>query len=146
MGLKVSYYKNIILSLSRGYNKGIASNAKPLYLMAIFKGIEQGLIIGNILRFNKDLEQLYIDTCMEYEPDKKPAMFYKPFFHSKSEQYYTIKWKSGVAINKASHTPSAKYLRENVEFAALDDELWNLLQDTEIRNDFKNTIIKRFLS
>ena len=82
---------------------------------------------------------------MILQPDKKPAMFYKPFFHSKSEQYYTIKWKSGVAINKASHTPSAKYLRENVEFAALDDELWNLLQDAEIRNELRESIVNRFL-
>jgi putative restriction endonuclease len=63
----------------------------------------------------------------------------------KSEPYYFIKWKDGVKNINASQTPSAKYLRENVEYACLDDELWELLQDSETRNELRDAIIQHFI-
>ncbi len=145
MGLKVSYYTNLILSTGRGYNKGLPSNAKPLYLIAIIDGISCGDIMGNKLHFDETLLSLYINTCKKLEPWREAAKFYKPFFHMKSEPYYFIKWKDGVKNINASQTPSAKYLRENVEYACLDDELWELLQDSETRNELRDAIIQHFI-
>lgn len=135
----------MLLSMTRGSYHGEPINAKPLYIIAIFKGIEDGNILGNKLPFSPSLEHLYVYTCKEYEPNKIPTPFYKPFFHSKSEPFYFIKWKGGKAIDKACRTPSAKYLRENVEYAVLDDQLWDMLQDANIREELKQSIIKYFL-
>lgn len=63
----------------------------------------------------------------------------------KSEPYYFIKWKDGVKYMNASQTPSAKFLRENVEYVCLDDELWELLQDPETRNELREAIIQHFI-
>ena len=43
------------------------------------------------------------------------------------------------------HTPSAKYLREHLQYAKLDDELWELLQDAENREYFKQNIMNRYI-
>lgn len=145
MSLKVSYYENLILSTNRGYNKGIASNAKPLYLLAIFKGIEEGILLGNKIIFDEIISTLYIEACQLFEPWRIPAKFYKPYFHLNSEPYYYIKWKNGVKIVNALQTPSAKFLRENVEYACLDDELWELLQDQDTRNELREAIIQHFI-
>lgn len=131
--------------MNRGSYGGVPINAKPLYLLAIFDGIKEGKIIGNKLQLAKALEESYLQVCQNYEPTKTPAPFFKPFFHLKSESFYFIKWKDGKDIQNAGKTPSAKYLRENVEYAALDDQLWDMLQDTEIREDFKMSIINRYL-
>lgn len=145
MGLKASYYTNLILSTGRGLNKGVPSNAKPLYLLAIMEGISNGVLMGNKLKFDDILQNLYEDVCIRFEPWRKAAKFYKPFFHMKSEPYYFIKWKDDVRWIKASKTPSAKFLRENVEYACLDDDLWDLLQDPETRNELRDAIIDYFI-
>lgn len=145
MSLKASYYKNLILSMNRGYNKGIVSNAKSQYLLAIFKGIEEGILIGNKILFEPAISNLYLDVCHLLEPWRKPAMFYKPYFHMKSEPFYYIKWKNGINIKNALRTPSAKFLRENVEYACLDDDLWELLQDPDTRNELRDAIIEHFI-
>ena len=71
--------------------------------------------------------------------------FYKPFFHLNSESYYQIKWKANNKPEGAGKTPSAKFLRENVEYASLDDDLWQLLQDEGARNEIKEAIISYFI-
>lgn len=144
--LEQSYYKNLLLSIHRGWAKGHFSNAKPLYLLAIFEGISNGTILDNKLPYSKTLEELYIQICNKYEPNVKAALFYKPYYHSIREDYYFISWKGGTIPDHTWHTPSAKLLRENVEFAYLDNRLWNLLQDAKIREEFKQSIINHYLS
>lgn len=145
MSLKSDYYKNVLLSISRGYHKGVPSNAKIMYLLAIMKGIERGILLGNRFNYEPQLIALYKETCEEYEPNKVATLFYKPFYHSKGEQYYVLRLKTGAQIPAKSHTPSTKFLREQVEYAALDEELWDLLQDAEIREEYRQALIRRFL-
>ena len=145
MSLKASYYTNLILSTNRGYNKGIASNAKPMYLLAVMRGIEEGVLIGNKIIYDDTISNIYLEVCQEHEPWRCPAKFYKPYFHMKSEPYYYIKWKNGISMTNAMQTPSAKFLRENVEYACLDDDLWELLQDKDTRNELREAIIQHFI-
>lgn len=145
MDLKCSYYKTCILSIHRGYALGSPSNAKPLFLLAIMKSIEDGLILGNKIKYEKSLEDVYKDLCFFYEPHRKAAPMFKPFYHSAQEQYYDIKWKGGKMPSYKWHTPGAKFLRLNIEYAYLDDGLWDLLQDCEVRNEFKQLIENHYL-
>lgn len=146
MSLIESYYKNSILSIHRGVAWGTPSNAKPLFLMAIIRAIGEGLIIGNMFKYEEYLENIYKELCNTYEPNRKMAPFFKPFFHSSRENYYEIKWKDNVLLDcKKVHTPSAKFIKENIDYAYLDDALWELLQDASIREEFRNAIINHYL-
>ena len=82
MGLKTSYYKNVFISLKRGGYNGVLSNAKPLFYLAIFKGIEEGWIMDNRIKYDKHLEQVYLKFYEVYDSQSKPAPFFKPFYHS----------------------------------------------------------------
>lgn len=147
MGLKVSYFKNLLICTHRGNYRGIVSNAKPFFLLAIIQSIEDGIIVGNKISFdNEKLISVYNTISRKYELNKQPTPFNKPFFHLNREEYYFLKWKHGIHVPKQCVSPSSKFLRENVEFAALDDELWDLLQIPETREELKSTIIKFFLS
>lgn len=145
MNLKTSYYKNCILSIHRGFAFGIPSNAKPLLLLAIIKGIDEGVLLGNKYEYGESLESFYKELCSYYEPNRKAAPFYKPFFHSASENYYHIKWKGGKMPEHKWHTPSPKFLQENIDYAYLDDGLWELLQDKDVRSDFREIIVNYYL-
>lgn len=72
--------------------------------------------------------------------------FIRPFFHLSSAPFYHLIWKQESESPKKSTTPSAKYLRENLLYAKLDDELWELLQDAESREYIKQNIIRRYLT
>lgn len=145
MGLKTSYYKNLLISLKRGGYNGVLSNAKPLFYLAIFKGIEEGWIMGNKIQFDIQLEKVYLELYATYDSFSKPAPFFKPFYHSKGEPFYGIHWKEGEMPEHKWHTPSAKFLRDHCEYAYFDCGLWELLQDSETREDLKNTIISHYL-
>lgn len=144
MNLKTSYYKNCITSIHRGFAFGIPSNAKPLFLLAIIKGIGEGMIIGNKIKYEDCLETFYKEICILYEPNRKAAPFYKPFFHSIHENYYGIKWKGGQMPSHKWHTPSGKFLKDNIEYAYLDDGLWDLLQDQSVRSEFRELIVNHY--
>ena len=145
MGLKTSYYKNVFISLKRGGYNGVLSNAKPLFYLAIFKGIEEGWIMDNRIKYDKHLEQVYLKFYEVYDSQSKPAPFFKPFDHSTGESFYSIHWKGFEMPEYKWHTPSAKYLRDHCEYAYFDDGLWELLQDPESREELRNTIINHYL-
>ena len=144
--IEFSYYKNVLSSIHRGWTKGRFSNAKPLYFLAITEGISMGKLLENKFFYDDFLEALYLDSCHLYEPELKVAPFYRPFYHSNREEYYNILWKGGSVPAHTWHTPSAKFLREHVEYAFLDNKLWSLLQDSEIREALKQSVIKRYLA
>ena len=60
--------------------------------------------------------------------------------------FYHLIWRQGLEPPVKTVTPSAKYLRENLLYAKLDDELWDLLQDAENREYLKRSIIERYLT
>lgn len=46
---------------------------------------------------------------------------------------------------RQAESPSGKFLAENVDYAYLDDTLWELLQDKSVREEYKEAIITHFL-
>lgn len=144
MSLQSDYYKTALLQVKRGNYRGQVSNAKTYYLLSILEGIDKGLFTENEIKFDKKTAELYEAICHRYADIVTP--FAKPYFHLSSSLFYHIKWNDGIKIDSYAKTPSGKFLKENSEFAYLDETLWNLLQETEYRTEIKQLIIKAFLS
>lgn len=148
-------YKDLLLQTKRGNNRGIISNAKPIFVLSIIDAISQGVIIGNKIEFeNKDLQEIYQKSFVSYQ-NKSTSIFRAniyvtpynlPYFHLNAEPYYHIKWQDGITPPQQAKSPSFKFLKENVQFSYLDNELWNILQATEIRTEYQESLIKRFFS
>ena len=47
--------------------------------------------------------------------------------------------------NNIPKTATVKYLTENLNYAYLDQELWDLLQDYNVREEFRELIINFFI-
>lgn len=145
--LKKQYYINEVLRTHRGNSRGAPVNAKPLFVLALIDSIEEGILKqNNILYPNNEIETVYYGLCQSYEPWRTASPYILPYFHLVGESYYDIKWK-GVKFVPCSHahSPSSKYLKENVEYAYLDQAFWDLLQDHNIREEFRATIKNFFL-
>lgn len=147
-------YRDILLKTKRGNSHGIFSNAKPIFVITIIDAIHEGLIIGNRIDFkSKDIENLYIENYRHYSGSEeelfrayiKVTPYNLPFYHLNAEPYYHIKWKEGVVPPKQAQSPSNRYLKEHIDYTYLDIDLWELLQSAEVRDDFRNALIERFI-
>ncbi len=146
MNLKVSYYKNALLSIRRGNSRGVFINAKPLFIVALIDAIENGVLFANHIMVTDNLfRTTYVKVCETLEPLRDVTDFHHPYFHLNAEPFYTLKYKVGVEPHSQAHTPSVAYIRDNIEYAYLDEGLWELLQDAEVRTAYKQAIIKYYI-
>ena len=136
--LQIAYFKNLLCSMKVARLRGENNIAKPIMMLTILTLIGKGKIIGNKISYNDELVMTYNNIFKSFRTSNITSSIY-PFYYLNSEEFYYIK---GDTSRK---TPSAKFLREAVEFAVLDDQLWGMLQDTEIREELKMTIINRYL-
>lgn len=149
MNLSIELYRDYFCSLRVGVKNGSPAVSKPLLMISVLSLIERHLLNENKIIFDneqlKDIfkllaEQFYSSIDTPFLP-----FYIRPFFHLDSEPFYELVWKRGKKPTSKSHTPSAKFLRENLEYAKLDDDLWELLQVPENRAYLKQAIIDRYL-
>ena len=146
----LSTYTEMILSIHTGSIDGKVALSKPLYITSIIEAIEWDALTENEIKISnefirKRFGQLY-EQVNGNRKGYEVSFFVRPFFHLSSASFYRLIWKQGVEQSHKASTPSAKYLRENLLYAKLDDELWELLQDAENRNYIKQNIIRRYLT
>ena len=140
----------MMLSIHTGSINGKVALSKPLYITSIIEAIEWDALTENEIKISnefirKRFGQLY-EQVNGNRKGYEVSFFVRPFFHLSSASFYRLIWKQGVEQSNKASTPSAKYLRENLLYAKLDDELWELLQDAENRNYIKQNIISRYLT
>lgn len=146
--LSAQLFKELLLRLKVGFQNGQPSVSKPLFLLSAFDLIDNNSITRNEFYFDDALlRERYKEYAIKYFGEIRTPFspfFIRPFYHLDSEPFYELVWKSAERPPTKSHTPSAKYLRENLEYAKLDDDLWELLQDPENRAYLKQVIIDRY--
>ncbi len=141
--LLFSFNKTAFLSIVRGNHRGVVINAKPLYYITIIDRIgNEGNVINNKIPFSEILNNAYLSICKEYQPDIIPTPFFKPYYYSKNEQFYHLKYKQVPPQT----CPSAKFVRDNIEYAYFDNALWDLLQDPENRQKLREALVTHFLT
>lgn len=146
----LSVYTDMILSLHTGSVNGNVAVSKPIYIITIIEAIESGALKDNWIDLDNEFirnrfGQLY-EQANGNRKGYESSFFVRPYFHLDSAPFYHLIWKKGVEYTNKSITPSAKFLRENLIHAKLEDELWNLLQDVESRAYLKRSIINRYLT
>ena len=137
--LKIAYYRNLLLSMKVASYKGAPVIAKPVFMLTIIQMIEEGTLLGNKITFTDELCSTYSTLFQKYSTGKITPVIY-PFYYLNSEEFYIIKGDT------SRRTPSVSFIQKQIEFAALDDEFWELLQDPVVRNDYREAIIKKFLT
>ena len=131
-------YRDLALSITCQKYWGNLIAAKPLLLICICDAIKQGLVKNNRIRLEV-IENLY---HIYQEKLKVTTPFNYPFYFLESESFYHLRWKAEKIVTKA---PSMAMLRQNIEYAYLDNALWDMLQDLEICDKFRNSIEDHYL-
>ena len=139
----IDLYRVLLLQMRRSVIKGgIVVNAKPVFVLSLMDIIESGLVKANHFLYSEELASHFVKEWEAYIPDMKPTPLCKPFFHLTNDQFWHIQWKTAITFTSASD----KIMRENVDYGYLDNALWDLLQDKEIRDFYRKVIIDNFLT
>ena len=133
------FYRIEFLSVKQKCTNGLTNMAKTALIIAVIESIAAGEIKGNQIRF-QDIENRYTRKLEEWQTEKTPLKY--PFFHLESDGFWHLKWKGNPPDKRLS--PSAKFLRENVDFAFFDNALWDILQEEEAREGYIESITKYF--
>jgi putative restriction endonuclease len=145
---KKELYAQKIIRLNCAKVQGRTILAKPIFLIAIISAIQEKHITQNQFYWNpadtgyQKLKELYKDTYIGYLPCIYQTPLYKPFFHLKHERFWHLKVRGDIQEPKSS---SINYLKNNVDYAYLDTDLWDLLQDPAVREEYKELIIDFYL-
>ena len=138
-------YNELLLSIKCGRSINKKSIAKPALLFSIIDAIStKRLRCNQILWGDEVIEKNYYKIIKHFGGEIQTPIN-NPFYHLASASFYHLIWKDNKYSLYKAHTPSAKYLRENLQYAKFDEELWSLLQEEKNRQYFKNNLIKRYL-
>lgn len=135
--MQLSFYLDLIKQVNIGHHQGRKILAKPVFIIALIEAIEKRIIINNQF-FYESLVDLYKQIYRLYIGMNITPM-HKPFYYLQNDGFWHIRYiDSPICIN------SAKAINNHVEYAYLDNALWDLLQDKETRKTIREEIVRFF--
>jgi putative restriction endonuclease len=134
------------IKVYRNQKRGGDALNKPILLLSVIELITQGLIKDNHIPISDDL----INTFKKYwavlgSASFKGSDFALPFFHLKNEEnkFWYLKYSSNYDGGRPQTIPK---LREDVDYAYLDSELFDLLQDPGSRQELIDSLVAAWFS
>ncbi|KZL49702.1 HNH endonuclease [Nodularia spumigena] len=143
----LAYYCDCFANLKvyKSQKKGDALN-KPILILSIIDLVTQNIIQDKCIRVSDEL----IDTFRKYwniftGDSFKGSDFALPFFHLKNDKckFWHLKYSSEYDGGRPQTIPK---LREDVDYAYLDDELFNFIQDEISRKELIDSLVLAWLS
>ena len=135
----LDFYKIAFLSIKQKVTAGKANLAKPVLLLSVFDAIEDGSVTGNRILYST-IKPLYEEKLKQFQSESTPLKY--PFYHMKSDGFWKLEWKADATAIPA--TPSDKFLRDNLAFAMFDNALWDLLQEKQNRDYYREAIVNYY--
>ncbi len=140
----IYHYSKIFseLNVSKSEKLGVA-NHKPILILSVIDLIARGIIINNQIIVSDEL----IDTFDKYwnvigTKTRKGGLHY-PFYHLQNEGFWHIVFKCDYDNLRLTTTNKLKI---GVEYAYLDDELFNLLQNENSREELVDSLISAWFA
>lgn len=141
-----AHYTKRIMNIRQAKIHGEIIVAKPVLMLALIDGIDCGQFPCNRFVLNEWLEKRYLALMKEYtrySQFDKPADISNPFWHLTSDGFWHLRCSEKPSLGA---TPSSRWLKDQVEYAYFDDDLWTLLQHKEWRKQLRDYIVEHKLT
>jgi len=135
------------MSIKQAKVRGEVIVAKPVLMLALIDGINEWVFDCNNFILNDWLEERYLSLMAQYTKDLHsdvPAGIANPFWHLESDGFWHL--QIDEEREGKSRTPSKLWLKEHVDYAWFDDDLWILLQNREWRTRLRDYIVEHKLT
>jgi len=140
------HYADLIAHIRQAKIQGEVIVAKPVFLLTIIDAVDSDIVSDNNFRFNDWIEERYNNLMKQYTRASQfdaPTGIDKPFWHLESDGFWHLAYPGNLRPKVA--TPSKHWLKENVRYASLDEELWILLQNKTWRTKLRDFIVEQKL-
>jgi putative restriction endonuclease len=130
----------------------VESPYKPALLLAVLDGIESAQITDNRIRITPELIAGFKAYCelLSPGPAYAAAPFQLPFFHlqgpADARRFWHLHPKPGreLVLTSSNSVRSFAHLRDVIAYAALDPQLWELLQQPVPREAIRQALLTRY--
>jgi putative restriction endonuclease len=121
---------------------------KPALLLAVLDGIEDGSIQNNCIAITPELLAAFRSICRDLSISAlfRANDFSLPFYHLTGDRFWHLRTQPGmeVMLTASRSVKSFRSLRDTIEYAYLDAELWELLQESIAREELRQTLLSRY--
>ena len=140
-------YSRLIGKLKRAYQNGGAPH-KPILLLAILKSVESKVITSNRIYITPELIMNFRELWSKLVTTKHQMNFALPFFHMQSEPFWRIITKPGafVPLTSSHSIKSLGSLNENIQYAEIDKELWDLMLNAQTNLTLTKLLLSTYFS
>ena len=140
----ISKYVELFSSLKSFNFLGITGPHKAIMLIAIFKGIRNGLFQDNKIKFSTELEAIYNDNWNLYKGGFPTLGAVYPFVHLGREPFFMHKLIRPII--DYDKTWSRHSLDRHIEYAMMDKKLVELVKDQKNFDRFVDFLSARYCS
>lgn len=130
------YYENLFSQLRVNRVDGQASPHKVAMLLTVISKFEKETVNQNKIYFNEELRQEFSAQFRQLAGPKDSDNPHLPFFHLRSSDFWRHHIKPGKrsSYENLSTASGPGAIAEHIEYAYLDDELYELLDNEVVRN------------
>ncbi|WP_287273754.1 MULTISPECIES: hypothetical protein [unclassified Okeania] len=141
---KLAYYCQYFTELKTSQKLSPKAEYKPILILSVIDLITQGLINNNHISVSEELISTFNKhwDILSSGIYKGKNRLHLPFYFLKSERFWHLESK----INSLKQPSSVKQLKQVVEYASLDPELFELLQEQSSRKELIDVLIANWFS
>lgn len=122
--------------------------AKPVFILAIIQGIEDGTITCNRFVWDKGDAQ-YIALCNNYKgiftgylPGVGVTPIYKPFVHLCTDKLWILNTRQQFVLPSQAY---GAFLKNELTYAELPITFWEMLHNYDEREAIKELILNKYI-
>lgn len=137
------FYAKKFAGLRVDRSKGIAPH-KPILVLSIINLFERDLITRNQIYLSPELVVTFLKYWHQLGSNSHNGDIAMPFFHLTGDGFWHLKAKPGYesVLSSKVKLRNVRALREFIQYAYLDDELFKLLRDEIARKSLINIIVE----
>lgn len=125
--------------------QGFPAPHKPLLLLSVLDLVEDGTLRNREVRLTPELIDAFQTYWKALFP-AKPGLIFYPFFHLRTSGFWDLVAQPGAEerLRYTDKVRSVKAIRELIDFARIDPELWAVMQDPVARASLRAALIAAY--
>ena len=146
MNNTLNYYINCFSSLNTMKKCGNPAPHKALLLLSVIDLVERGAITDCRIPLSDELERQFKSNTKKLLGESiifQPKISY-PYVHMRSEPFWDLVSTPGGQVDNITNY-SLTSLRQNIAYACIDKELFQLLQNQNVRAKLRVHLISTYL-
>lgn len=141
------YYKDCFSSLNTMKKTGKRAPHKALLLLSVIDLIEHGVITDCRIPLSEELVKQFKQNTSKFLGESimfQPKANY-PYYHMRSEPFWQLVTNPNCSIDKITNY-SLSSLRGNIAYARIDEELFELLKNQNVRAKLRVILISTYIN